>query len=96
MAFFVRPVIDNPRLSSSTGIQVDWRNWPINLDLVLTFNASREPFNFVHEAGEIGYRESVSLPALAIRFDCVGGGTLAWFFASTEDRDKELQRLYQC
>ncbi|MEB3320121.1 MAG: hypothetical protein VKI63_04190 [Cyanobium sp.] len=92
MATFIRPVIEQPCLSSSTGIQANWRNRPINLDLVLTFGPAREMFTYPREAGEVGCRE----PALAIRFDCVGGVTHAWFFRCAEDRDKELQRLCQC
>ena len=91
MADFVRPVIELPCPTSSTGIQADWRNRPINLDLVLTFGPSLEAFTFVRKAGEVGHLE----PTPAIRFDCVGGTTFLWFFGCAEERNNELRRLCQ-
>lgn len=66
-----------------------YANGPINLDLVLTFVPSLEPYDFDLEAGTPTRRRIFP----AIRFDLPGHLSRCWFYEDERSRDAELRAL---
>jgi hypothetical protein len=89
MARFFRSVLTETNLTSSKGDEGVYRNKPINLDLVITYEASLENLDFTVKAGPPDHRE----PQLAITFLCAGNIEIAWFYANETDRSEDLDRL---
>ena len=92
MSHFYAPCHDFVTLQSRTCSKnyVRHTNAPLNLDLVLSYQASEELYNFGSTgAGRVTRDEPVS----AIVFDIPGSKKFAWFFDCDEVRDAELRAL---
>lgn len=89
MANFIHSVLIEADLTSSKGDEATYRNKPINLDLVISYEPCLEILDFTVKAGLPGHRE----PQPAIVFLCVGDTKLAWFYADERDRAEDLARL---
>lgn len=75
---------------SPNRILVPYANGPINLDLVVTFTAGTELYDFGSiEAAKSANRQ----PFPAIRFDLPGHLCRCWFFEGIDSRDAELRGL---
>ena len=85
------PLTTRCRFSTRT-VTILRRNQPINLDLVLTFGATTETYDF-NSIAEARKEAALPGPVHAITFLSPVGDTHIWLFGDEMSRDAELRVL---